>query len=217
MKLRRVVVLAVSAVLLLVVSGGLAVAQVTGAIAELKDTKGNDVGTAQFTEDPGGVGINVQAKGLDPGEHGIHIHEKGDCSSSDFKSAGEHFNPGNTKHGLENPQGPHAGDLPNITVNEDGTAAYQATTNRVTLSEGKTSLFDSDGSALVIHAKADDQKTDPSGDSGDRVACGEIQKTGASRQALPSSGGINVLPLAALLGGASLSVGILLWRRAFHS
>ena len=211
MTLRRIVVLAVSEMVLLVVTAGMAAAQGTGATAELKDPKGKDVGSAQFTEDPKGVEITAQVKGLDPGEHGIHIHEKGDCSSSDFKSAGEHFNPGSTKHGLENTEGPHAGDLPDLTVNEDGTGKYQATTDRVTLSSGKTSLFDSDGSALVVHEKADDQKTDPSGDSGSRIACGEIKEA-----KLPASGGINV-SLITLLGVAGLGVGIFLWRHVSHS
>jgi Cu-Zn family superoxide dismutase len=203
---------------------GAAIAQGVGATAELKDTSGNPVGAAQFAQDPSGVLLTVNLQkgqqAVKPGEHGIHIHEKGDCSSSDFKSAGEHFNPGKTKHGLENPEGPHAGDLPDMTVNEDGSAAYQATTDRVSLTGGDTSVFDSDGSALVIHAKSDDQKTDPSGNSGDRVACGEIER--ASSTSLPSSGGINVLSLTALLGGVILSVGVLgagafIWRRASHS
>ncbi len=211
MRLRRVIILAVSEALLLIATAGMAAAQGTGATAELKDAKGKDVGSAQFTESPQGVAITAQVKGLDPGEHGIHIHEKGDCSSSDFESAGKHFNPGSTKHGLENSEGPHAGDLPDITVNEDGTGAYQATTDRVTLSSGKTSLFDSDGSALVIHQKADDQKTDPSGNSGSRVACGEIKQA-----KLPASGGVSV-PLMTLLGVAGLGAGIILWRRLSHS
>ncbi len=215
--MRRLVVLVVSTVLLMGMTAGMAVAQGIGAKAELKDTKGKDAGSAQLTEDPGGVALSVEAKGLEKeGEHGIHFHEKGDCSSSDFKSAGEHFNPTNAKHGLENPEGPHAGDLPNMTVNEDGTAAYQATTGQVTLSEGKTSVFDSDGSALVIHEKADDQKTDPAGDSGDRLACGEIEKT--SQQGLPKSGGIDgIVPLAGMLAVAILGAGVFLWRRGFQS
>jgi Cu-Zn family superoxide dismutase len=214
---RKLTVLVVSGALL-VASTGVAVAQVVGANAELKDTEGNDVGTAEFAEGPGGVATTVDLqpgqKAVGPGEHAVHIHEKGDCSSSDFKSAGEHFNPQGKEHGFENPKGPHAGDLPDIKVNEDGSATAQAKTDRVTLSKGETSLFDSDGSALVIHAKADDFKTDPSGESGDRQVCGKIQKTS---QQLPTSGGINIIPLAALLGVAGLCAGILLWRRVFHS
>jgi Cu-Zn family superoxide dismutase len=206
----------VSGALLLVVGAGVGVAQGIIAGADLEDPDGKVVGAAQFTEATGKVNVGVQAKDLEPGEHGIHFHEKGDCSSSDFKSAGEHFNPTDAKHGLENPEGPHAGDLPNMTVNEDGTAAYQATTGQVTLSEGKTSVFDSDGSALVLHEKADDQKTDPAGDSGDRVACGEIEKT--SEEGLPKSGGIDgIVPLAGMLAVVFLGAGVFLWRRAFQS
>ncbi len=186
--------------------------------AELEDTDGNQVGSAEFVEGPKGVTTTVKLqqdqKAVGPGEHGIHIHEKGDCSSGDFKSAGEHFNPESKKHGLQNPEGPHAGDIPNLKVNEDGSADGQITTDRVSLSKGKTSLVDSDGGALVIHTKADDHKTDPSGESGDRQACGEIQKTG---QQLPASGGMDIIPLVALLGVAGLGAGVLLWRRVFHN
>lgn len=216
MRLRKLVILVVSGALL-VASTGVAVAQVVGATAELKDTSGNDVGTAEFAEGPDGVTttVNLQQgqKAVGPGEHGVHIHEKGDCSSADFKSAGEHFNPQSKEHGFQNPKGAHAGDLPNIKVNQDGSASAQAKTDQVTLSSGKTSLFGSDGTALVIHAKADDLKTDPSGDSGDRQACGVIQKTS---QQLPASGGIDIIPLAALLVAAGLGAGILLWRRVSH-
>ncbi len=213
--MRRLVVLVVSTVLLMVITAGMAVAQGIGAKAELKDTKGKDAGSAQLTEDPGGVALSVEAKGLEKGEHGIHFHEKGECSTSDsFKSAGEHFNPEDKKHGLENSEGPHAGDLPNLKAKEDGTATYQATTKQVTLKEeGKTSVFDSDGTALVIHEKSDDQKTDPSGESGDRVACGEVEKA----EGLPKSGGASLLPLAVFLGVTVLGAGMLLVRRAVQS
>ncbi len=217
MRLRRLIILVVPAVLLAVWTG-VAVAQGIGAHTDLKDTNGKQVGAADFVEGPKGVTGTVKLqegqKTVGPGEHGIHFHEKGDCSSGDFKSAGEHFNPESKKHGLRNPEGPHAGDSPNLEVKEDGSADGQMTTDRVSLSSGKTSLFDSDGSALVIHAKADDQKTDPSGDSGDRQVCGVIEKTG--QQELPASGGINIMPLMALVGAAGLVAAILLWQRASH-
>lgn len=176
--------------MLVVVLVGVASAQEQqGASAQLKDTHGNSIGTAQFTQDPaGGVNISLQAQGLEPGEHGIHIHEKGDCSPSDFKSAGEHLNPTSAKHGLDNPQGPHAGDLPNLIVNQDGSVSYAATDERVTLAEGEGPLLGPGGTALVIHADPDDQMTDPSGNSGDRVACGVIERS----ESLPSSGGIGI-------------------------
>jgi Cu-Zn family superoxide dismutase len=147
------------------------------ATAELKDKEGKTVGNAQFSEDENGVNITATIlQGLEPGEHGIHIHEKADITP-DFEAAGEHFNPAGAKHGFENPQGPHAGDLENITVREDGTADYNTTTDRVTLSDGENSLLDEDGSALVIHAKADDYRTDPSGGTGDRIVAGVIQSS----------------------------------------
>jgi Cu-Zn family superoxide dismutase len=199
---------------LMVVFVGVASAQEQGATAQLKDPHGNSIGTAQFTQNPaGGVNISLQAQGLEPGEHGIHIHEKGDCSSSDFKSAGEHLNPSSAKHGFDNPQGPHAGDLPNLIVNQDGSASYAATDERVTLAEGEGALLRSGGTSLVIHADPDDQMSDPSGNSGDRVACGVIERS----EALPSSGGISVpllrdTALIGLIGTAGVT--LFLWRRA---
>jgi superoxide dismutase, Cu-Zn family len=144
------------------------------ATAELRDAGGRTVGTATLTERPGGVRIVVQAQGLSPGKHGIHIHAVGRCDPPQFTSAGDHFNPHARKHGLETPEGPHAGDLPNLAAGQDGNARYDVTIDRITLRDGRTSLFDADGSSLVIHEKEDDQRTDPTGNSGDRVACGVI-------------------------------------------
>jgi superoxide dismutase, Cu-Zn family len=144
------------------------------ATAELRDAGGQTVGTATLTEQPGGVRIVVQARGLSRGRHGIHIHAVGRCDPPQFTSAGDHFNPHARKHGLETAEGPHAGDLPNLDAGQDGNAGYDVTTDRIMLRDGRTSLFDGDGSSLVIHEKEDDQTTDPTGNSGDRVVCGVI-------------------------------------------
>jgi len=163
--------------LLSILVAGAAGAQGSGkATAKMEDKEGNPVGTADFAQGPNGVGISVNVKDLPPGEHAIHVHEKGKITP-DFKAAGEHYNPTKAKHGFNNPEGPHAGDLENITVVEDGTATYQTTTDRVTLSKGKASLLDEDGSALVIHQKADDYETDDDGKSGDRIAAGVIESS----------------------------------------
>ncbi len=151
----------------------------TFAMAELRDTEGRLVATATLRQEDDGVRIGLDAQGLQPGEHGIHIHAVGQCDpggESPFSSAGPHLNPDNAQHGLENPQGPHAGDLPNLEVGDDGTAQYDETTDRFTLGPGPRSLFDADGSALVLHAAPDDMTTDPSGSSGARIACGVIER-----------------------------------------
>ena len=174
---KRAILFTLFGTLLLVLAACGGGAQVSPtATAELKDKEGGMVGNAQFSEDENGVNIAVTVlQGITPGEHGIHIHEKGQITP-DFEAAGKHLNPKGAEHGFENPNGPHAGDLENITVREDGTADYSTTTDRVTLAKGKeNSLLDEDGSALVIHAKADDYRTDPSGGTGDRVAAGVIQ------------------------------------------
>jgi Cu-Zn family superoxide dismutase len=114
--------------------------------------------------------------GLKQGLHGIHIHENGVCVGPSFTSAGEHYNPLDKEHGLKNPKGPHAGDLPNLEVGADGKGHLSTSTKLVTLSPGKTTLFTSNGTALVIHAGTDDQMTSPAGNSGGRVACGVIEK-----------------------------------------
>lgn len=167
-----IVLLGVAIVVVLVV----AALQPRAVTTQLRDAQGNIVGAAVFTETPDGIRIALTAQGLDPGEHGIHIHEMGQCTPPNFTSAGEHLNPGGNHHGLENPEGPHAGDLPNLVVANSGTAVYEAMTDRVTLApSGETSLYHPGGTSLVIHAKADDQMTDPSGNSGDRVVCGVIE------------------------------------------
>ncbi|MBI4010743.1 MAG: superoxide dismutase family protein [Candidatus Rokubacteria bacterium] len=146
------------------------------ATADLKNAQGQSVGTATLTGQDGKVRLVVQARGLTPGKHGIHIHAVGRCEPPAFTSAGGHYNPLSRKHGLESADGAHAGDLPNLEADGNGNARYEATTDRITLRDGPLSVFDGDGSALVIHEKDDDQKTDPTGNSGGRVACGVIEK-----------------------------------------
>jgi Cu-Zn family superoxide dismutase len=146
------------------------------ATAELKDAKGAKVGEATLEQTPHGVLITVDLSGVAAGMHAFHIHEVGKCEPP-FKTAGGHFNPTMKKHGIKNPEGDHAGDMPNIDVPENGRLKFQVLDDQVTLKAGeKNSLLDADGSALVVHAKADDMASDPAGNAGDRVICGVITK-----------------------------------------
>lgn len=138
------------------------------ATAMLKTAEGKDAGSVTATQEDGGIRLAINAIGMSAGEHGIHVHMTGKCEGPKFESAGGHWNPMGAKHGLSNPQGQHSGDMPNLVVASDGSGKMDYLLSEAQLDQ----MLDDDGAALVIHAKADDQKTDPSGDSGDRLACG---------------------------------------------
>jgi len=155
-----------------------ATAKTNGVTVQLKNAAGESIGTATLTpiNSKGGVRIKLNVKNLEPGQHGIHFHQMAMCEGPKFTSAGAHFNPDSKMHGLQNPQGPHAGDMLNFTVSAKGTSTATLTDTRVNLGSDNHSLYSNGGTSLVIHAKADDLKTDPSGNSGDRIACGVISK-----------------------------------------
>lgn len=138
------------------------------AVAVLHNADGAEVGRATATEVAGGLRFTADLKGLPPGTHGAHVHTVGQCTGPDFASAGGHWNPTGMKHGAMNPQGPHEGDLPNLIIGTDGRGAIGVTIPGATMA----GLLDADGSALVVHANQDDLMTDPSGNSGARIACG---------------------------------------------
>ncbi|WP_406694012.1 superoxide dismutase family protein [Sphingomonas cannabina] len=142
------------------------------AVADLADAKGTRVGRAVGTEHGGMIHLSVEARSLPPGVHGIHVHTVGRCDAPDFTTAGSHWNPAGKQHGTENPQGPHAGDMPNLTIGADGRGSLTFMLPSGTLD----GMLDADGAALVIHAAADDLKTDPSGNSGARLACGVFRR-----------------------------------------
>lgn len=151
---------------------------VSRATAIMYDLNGAPIGTAELWQDPNGlVNVEIASLALPPGTHGIHFHAVAKCEggATAFSTAGAHYNPLGKQHGLNNPLGPHAGDAPNIVIPASGVGKVAFSTDRVTLTPGSLSLLDADGSSIVVHANADDQVSQPSGNSGGRIACGVIR------------------------------------------
>ncbi len=146
--------------------------EITGATAELRNASGQTVGTASAAPASGGLRIDLTATSLPAGVHAVHVHNVGSCTAPGFESAGPHWNPTGQQHGTENPAGPHKGDLPNMTVAADGRGSLSYTIPAAMLTGGMAAMLDADGAAVVVHAGGDDYRTDPSGNSGGRIACG---------------------------------------------
>jgi len=138
--------------------------------------RNDSIGTATLSPAPAGVTIAIAVKGLSPGEHAIHVHGTAKCEGPAFTSAGGHFNPDQKQHGMNNAQGPHAGDMPNFMVDSTGRSSATVVAPGITLGDGPRSVFTGGGTAVVIHEKADDMRSDPAGNAGARVACGVITK-----------------------------------------
>ena len=148
------------------------------AVVTLTDGSGRTAGQGVLVQQGGGVRMLLDVAGLPPGSKAVHFHEVGQCAGPSFNSAGRHFNPTQAEHGTTNPRGPHAGDLPGIDVDATGRGHLEVTVNRVSVKKGSGSLLDKDGSAIVVHERADDGRTDPDGGSGARIACGVLIPAG---------------------------------------
>ena len=153
------------------VSGGTKAA----AVADLVDATGKPAGTAIVTESTDGLWLDVSVNGVTAGPHGLHVHTVGKCEAPDFATAGGHWNPTAHQHGHKNPQGPHAGDAPNLIANAKGAGRLKTRLGAGLIASGETPLLDADGAAVVLHADADDEMTDPSGKSGKRILCGVLR------------------------------------------
>jgi Cu-Zn family superoxide dismutase len=143
--------------------------------APLVNAEGEEIGTVTLTQMEQGVSVFAEAEGLPAGTHAFHIHETGDCQTPDFQSAGGHYNPEEHQHGWNNAEGHHAGDLPNVQVPDDGAISIEYFTDAITLGEGDNTVYDDDGSAVVVHEGEDDYESDPTGEAGGRIACGVIE------------------------------------------
>src|SRR5215831_16474958 len=161
---------------LLVAASAFGQGSASSAHADVINAQSQKIGTVVLSQTAGGVKIDVNVAQLPAGTHAFHLHAVGKCEVPDFKSAGGHFNPTGKQHGKDNPNGPHAGDMFNFEVGADRTAKFSAVNTSVTLDQGANSVFHEGGTALVIHEKADDYKTDPAGNAGNRIACGVVQK-----------------------------------------
>lgn len=149
----------------------------TALSVDMYNETGDMVGTAKLSEDPKGVNIKLKVKGLSPGFHGLHIHEVAKCEQPYFKSAGNHLNPEDKEHGLLHPKGAHLGDLKNVEADEKGKVDIEVLVPEATLlKEKKNSLTDNGGTSLIVTSKADDGMTQISGNSGERIICGEIKE-----------------------------------------
>ncbi len=182
------------------------------ALVQVRDATGQLVGTVTLTAQADGVRIDGAFAGLPAGAHGFHFHTVGACTPT-FDAASGHYNPTARQHGFNNPQGTHAGDLPNLEIGANGTGTYRTVTDRITLEPGAANtVYDADGTSLMVHATADDYRTDPTGNSGGRIACGVVEAAQAPR--LPTTGGGDVVvwPWLAGVAGAVLGSGVLLRR-----
>ncbi|MXP26871.1 superoxide dismutase family protein [Altererythrobacter indicus] len=154
--------------------------------AELKTADGKPAGTATLLANGDAIEVMVNATGLGAGAHGFHLHQTGKCDAPDFKSAGGHLNPGDKEHGTENPKGAHLGDMPNLTIDDNGNGSAT-----VTLTGDRdyilSNIFDDDGTAIVIHEGPDDYKSDPAGDAGSRIACGVMEKAAPTAETTPAA------------------------------